>query len=804
MFRTGWLNNFRPEPALTLHPETQGGDMRRLFNHAFLVLLGATGGTLTVLGAQLALLGGSPWYLLSGLVMLVCAVLGWLREAKSALLYWVFLGVNLCWALWECGLDGWALAPRIAMPTVMGLYMLTGWYRRHLGQQAALPGGGLLWPGLAVIGIAGIGAAFWADRTPAATSTAWGPAPAASEEGDWIAYGNDRGGSRYSPLGQITPANVGNLKPVWTYHTGKMTSGKQGTAFQTNPLKIGDRLFICAGNNDVIALDPETGSQIWRHSPRTDLEGVYGLVCRGVTYYRVPGATGTCSERIYTATLDARLLALDAATGQSCRAFGQNGEVDLTKGLGSVEKGYYFVTSPPALVRGRLVLGGWIIDGQRIQEPSGVIRAFDAVSGEFSWAFDIGRPDDHGSPEPGATFTRGTPNSWAPMSSDEVLGLVYVPTGNATPDYFGGHRTALDDRYSSAVVALDAQTGAVRWSFQTTHHDLWDYDVAAQPTLFDLPGGIHGLVQPTKRGQIFVLDRMTGKPLLPVMERAVPRGAVAGERLSPTQPFSAAMPSFGGPAPTEKSMWGLTPIDQALCRIRFRQARFEGEMTPLSTDRFTITWPGYLGGIDWGGVSVDVRRGLMIVNNNQVANYNRLISRAEADRRGIKPMNAAHMSNVGGPAAQQGVPYAAQIAPFLSPLAIPCQQPPYGRINAVDLRTGKLVWSRILGSSRDSGPLALPSFVPIPMGVPNIGGSLTTSSGLTFIGATQEHVFRALATESGQVLWKARLPAGGNASPTTYFSRPSGRQFVVIAAGGHAAMLSGTSDELIAYALPTK
>lgn len=778
--------------------------MQRFLNAAFLILLIVTGFSLAWLGGRLLMLGGSPWYLASGLVMVAVALLGWRRAPLSIALFWAFLAANLAWALWEVGLDGWALAPRLAMPLCLGLYMLTPYYRRHVGRSAPLPGGRVLWPALALIVGASIGLAFWADRTPAAASRIWGPAPASAADGDWIAYGNDRGGSRYSPLEQISPSNVGNLQPAWTYRTGKVGDGKQGTAFQVNPIKVGNRLFLCAGNNDVIALDPETGRQLWRHNPETDLAGVYGLVCRGVTYYRVPGATGACAERIFTATLDARLIALDAATGRPCPGFGRGGQVDLKTGLGQVDKGYYFVTSPPALVRGRLVLGGWVTDGQKIREPSGVVRAFDAVTGDFAWAFDIGRPEDHGLPPAGATFTPGTPNSWAPMSSDETLGLVYVPTGNATPDYFGGHRTANDDRYASSVIALDGMTGAVRWSFQTTHHDLWDYDVPAQPTLVDLPGGVRGLLQPTKRGEIFFLDRVTGKPILPVEERPVPQGVMPGERLSKTQPYSVAIPSFTGPRPTEKGMWGLTPIDQAICRIRFREARFDGDMTPLSTEHPTITWPGYLGGIDWGGVSVDPRRGLMIVNNNQVGNYNRLIPRAEADRRGIKPMNAVHMGDVGGPAAQQGVPYAAQIAPFLSPLAIPCQQPPYGRINAVDLKTGKMVWSRLLGTSRDSGPLALPTFVPIPMGVPNIGGSVATASGLTFIGATQEHAFRAYDTATGRLLWKARLPAGGNASPSSYWSNASGRQFVVIAAGGHGAMLSGSSDQLIAYALPKK
>ncbi|WP_371433370.1 membrane-bound PQQ-dependent dehydrogenase, glucose/quinate/shikimate family [Novosphingobium sp.] len=777
--------------------------MQRILNILFLLFLLATGIALTALGAQLIALGGSAWYLVSGIVMLATAVLGFRRKPASIRLFWAFLAANLVWALWEAGLDGWALAPRLAMPFCLGLWMLSRSYRGHLGLCEMLPGAKLLWRGLGVAVVASIGAVFWLNATPAATSTAYGPSPASPQDGEWTAYGNDRGGSRFSPLAQITPANVGNLQRVWSFHTGPgPRNGK--ASFQANPLKIGNKVYFCTGYNDVIALDAETGTQVWRHRANTDIRGVYGLSCRGVTYYRVPGATGPCAERIYTATLDARLLAMDAADGRSCTGFGTNGVASLLEGMTPVEKGYYFVTSPPAIARGKLVLGGWVTDGQHTGEPSGVVRAFDAVTGRFAWAFDVGKPDFHGLPPAGQGFTRGTPNSWAPMSSDDSLGLVYVPTGNATPDYYGGHRTANDDRFSSSVVALDSETGAVRWSFQTTHHDLWDYDVPAQPTLVDLPGGIKGLLQPTKRGQIFFLDRATGKPLLPVAERPVPRDGVPGERISPTQPYSVGIPSFGGPQPTEKGMWGLTPIDQAMCRVRFRQARFEGDMTPLSTRQPTVTWPGYLGGVDWGGVSVDPVRQLMIVNNNQVANYNRLIPRAEADRMGVHPMTAEHMSDVGGPVAQKGVPYAAHIAPFLSPLAIPCQQPPYGRISAVDLRTGKMVWSRLFGTSRDSGPLALPTFLPIPMGVPNIGGSVTTRSGLVFIGATQEHAFRAYDVASGRELWRARLPAGGNASPATYWSTSSGRQFVVIAAGGHGAMLSGEGDEIVAYALPRK
>jgi quinoprotein glucose dehydrogenase len=769
--------------------------------YLFVALLLVTGVSLTWLGGVLVGLGGSPYYVLAGAAMIVSALLIARRNWSGVRLYAVFLIATLIWALWESGLDGWALAPRLVLPCVIGLWMLTPWFRKGMLVARPLPYARTLWLTLTTVTIALVGYAFWIDHTASPADPSYAATAMPPGTGDWTQYGNDAGGSRYSPLAQITPANVASLQPAWTYHTGPAPKGAT-VSFEATPIKIGERLFFCTGYNDVIALDAETGRELWRFRPKVDPRGIFGLTCRGVTYYAVPNATGPCAERIYTATVDARLIALDANTGQLCRNFGTNGQVDLLTGLGTVEKGYYFVSSPPTLARGRLVLGGWVTDGQHVREPSGVIRAFDAVTGTFSWAFDTGSPDVHTVPTAG--FTRGTPNSWAPMSADEGLGLVYVPTGNATPDYFGAHRTSNDERYSSAVVALDSTTGAPRWVFQTTHHDLWDYDVPAQPTLVDLPNGAKALIQPTKRGEIFILDRQTGKPLFPVEERAVPQNAVPEERPSATQPFSPGLPTFGGPRPSEKTMWGLTPIDQAMCRIRFLQARFDGTMTPLGVGRPTLTWPGYLGGIDWGGISVDKQRHLMIVNNNQIANYNYLITRTDANRMGLKPMQAAHMSDVGGPAPQMGVPYAAHVAPFLSPIFIPCQQPPYGMISAVDLNTGRKVWSHPFGTSRDSGPLALPTFVPIPMGVPNIGGSVATAGGVVFIGATQEHALHAYDSNTGKELWKGRLPAGGQATPASYWSPKSNRQFVVIAAGGHGAMLSGSSDSLIAYALPVR
>lgn len=758
-------------------------------------------------GAQLVLLDGSIFYLIAGMAVGITAILCICRSKLALLAFGPFYAIVVAWAIWESGFDGWALAPRLGLFTVLGLWMLTPSHRTFLGLSPKFKGSAFFWGGLCTLLVFSVGYTFYADMIPENTSDKIDYAPPASLPlGEWTHYGNDAGGSRYSPLDQINPDNVGSLRPVWTYHTGE--SGYRPDGFfggtltiEATPLKIGERLYFCTGYNDVIALDAESGKEVWRHSPKVNADQIFTRTCRGVAYYKVPNASGLCSHRIYTATLDARLIALDADTGKACLNFGDAGEVDLLEGMGAVEKGYYYVTSPPTVIRGRLVLGGFVLDGQHTEEPPGVIRAFDAISGKFSWAFDIGRPNEHGMPADGQSFTPGTPNSWSVMSADEDLGIVYAPTGNATPDYFGGLRTENDEKYSSSVVALNAETGEVVWSFQTTHHDLWDYDVASQPVLIDLPDGTKGLLQPTKRGEIFFLDRTTGKPLSPIEELPVPQGAVDGDWLSATQPFSTGLPSFEGPPPAEKDMWGLTPIDQAYCRVKFRKARFEGTLTPIGADRPTIVWPGYLGGINWGSVSIDPVNQLMFVNSTHIVMHNQLIPREEADADGIEPISAKG-GHIGLTFAQKGTPYAVSAQPFMSLLAVPCQEPPYGLVSAVDLKTRKLMWQKPFGTARDSGPLLLSAILPIPLGVPNLGGSVTTASGISFIGATQERMFRAYNTRTGEELWRARLPAGAHATPSTYWSTKSNRQFVVIAAGGHGAMFSGKSDAIIAFALP--
>ena len=740
----------------------------------------------------LARVGGSPWYMLAALVSLVTAVLVWRRSGRAPVVYGIFLLATLIWSVWEVGFEPWALLPRLGVPIILGLPFLAGvWPRGRRG--AVLAGVGVL-----LLGVVWVEASAWR----AEPSVPDGMGASAAVSGDWRHYGNDAGGTRFSPLGQIGPMNVAALEPAWTFRFGPSAVAAPVT-LETTPLAVAGRLFLCTGDNDVIALDGDSGRQLWRFRARADGRGVPIASCRGVAYHRQPNAAGPCAERILTATMDARLIALDASNGRPCAGFGIDGAVDLRAGLGRVDKGYYFVTSPPQIIGNRAVVGGWVVDGQYVGEPSGVVRAFDVHSGALAWAFDAGRPDRRGPPPPGEQYTPGTPNSWAPMSADEGLGMVYIPTGNATPDYYGASRRPFDDRFSSAVVALDAATGTVRWVFQTVHHDLWDYDVASQPTLTDI-NGVPALIQPTKRGEIFVLDRRTGRPIAPVEERAVPRSTVPGERAAPTQPFSSGMPSFAGETLTEADMWGLTPIDQALCRAAFRRARYDGPLTPPGLDRPSLIYPGYGGGINWGGVSIDVARGIMIVNSNRVGNLVQLITRDAARRRGIVPLSVNSHGGAAGAVAQEGLPYAADLKPLISPIGVPCQRPPWGMIAAVDLQSRRLLWSRPLGTGRDSGPFGIGSQLPFTMGVPNTGGSIATASGLTFIGATHDRYLRAIETRTGRELWRGRLPAGGQATPMMFRSPRTGREFVVIAAGGHPGLGTKGGDYVIAYAIPAR
>jgi quinoprotein glucose dehydrogenase len=761
------------------------------------VALFALGLILLVGGARLLWLGGSAYYGIAGCALLSCAVLLWRRRPLGAVLYAIFLLGTLLWSLAEAGFDGWAIAPRL------GWFLLLGW----LLALFAVPRRG--WRigialGFPLTLLAGVGIAIALSIMPSGGMDASVPAAVPVGQGDWPQVAGTSASRHYSPAAQITPANVGRLEIAWVAHLG-YPAGKRPAAIEATPIKLGRMLYVCDTANAVLALDADTGKVRWRFDPQLDRKAMFVGVCRGVASYHVPGATGLCADRIITATLDARMFALDALTGRRCPDFGHDGEISLRTGMGDLPYALYLVTSAPTIVRGRVVIGGWVLDGQETGEPSGVIRAFDAVSGALSWAWDMAHPERTGLPPPGQSYTRGTPNSWAPMSADEGLGLVYVPTGNATPDYVAAHRPTYAERYSSAVIALDAATGRPRWSYQMVHRDVWDYDTASPPALVEWPtakGAVPALVQGTKRGEFFVLDRRTGVPLVETVERRVPGNPVPGERVSPTQPYPIGMPSFSGGRLTEADMWGISPLDQLWCRIRFREARYEGAFTPIGLQP-TIVYPGFLGGAEWGGVAVDPVRRLLLVNVNHFANYSRMVRRPDADRRGYTPRRPGEHDAAGLIVSpQRGTPYANENSGFASPLGVPCTEPPFGEIAAIDMTTRKTVWRKPLGTARDSGLRGIPFRLPINLGTPTIGGALATGSGLTFIAATQEKAFRAFDSSTGKLLWYRRLPAGGHANPMTYTSDATGRQYVVVAASGHFALHDGPGDAIIAYALP--
>ncbi len=744
---------------------------------------------LVIGGVKLLTLGGSAYYLLAGLAVGGSAYLVSRGDRRGVWLYGLMLAATVLWAFLERGTNIWGFTARVVAPAVLGLWVF--WPVIRSRAKIAVPV-----IAASAIGFFAMGAADLSPDPALPHETSAGT-PVADRE-DWRFYGNDQSGTRFATVSQITPENVGELESAWTYRTG---SERIGLGFQVTPLMIEDTLYLCTSDNIIHALEPDTGKKKWVYDPKAEMPT--SAACRGVAYHEASEEDALCARRIIFATGDARLMAVDAATGTLCSDFGDAGTVDLKRGMGEIKYGYYYISSPPTIVNGNVVLGGWVTDGQYVGEPSGVIRAYNAVTGDFAWAWDMDRPGEYGEPAEGETYSRGTPNSWAPMSGDDELGLVYLPVGNATPDYWLEHRSEASNTYASSVVALDSRTGEPRWHFQTLHKDVWDYDVASQPTLIDLKvnGKVQpALIQPTKRGEIFVLNRETGEPIFPVEERPVLHdGVIKG--LAKTQPFSAKLPIFDDTVWTEDQMWGATPLDQLWCRIKFKEARYDGALTPPMADRPTITYPSYLGGMNWGSVSVDPERALMTVNYNRMANHTKLVARKEAEAMGVglAEDGAAH---AGVPVAQLGTPYAVATGPFLSVIGMPCTEPPYGGIAVVDLNEGRTMWERPLGTAADSGPAGISSRLPIPMGVPNTGGSLTTRSGLIFIGATQEKAFRAFDLMTGKKLWSTRIPTSAHATPMTFVSPKTGKQYVIIVAGGSNALMTAPGDHVLAFTLP--
>lgn len=768
-------------------------------------------------GIWLGVLGGSLYYALTGAAMTVSGVL-LLRRRDAGV--WVYVGVfvaTVLWALWEAGFRAWPLVPRLVAPAVLLAAVLALWGMMRasrpvtlLAPLAALGATGVFF---LLVGLYGTSPSQWISAPrPAGDAVTAGPTLAAdplATGADWPAYGGTYHTRRFSPLETITPANVGQLERAWVYRTRDLPSEAADGEYssQATPLKIGDRLYLCSAKNILIALDAVTGREWWRHDPGVSDDAIpYSASCRGVAFYAVPDAAPEtlCARRIIQGTLDARLIAVDAQTGQLCPDFGAGGQVNLLQGIGRSTPGFYAVTSPPTIVRGVAVIGAQVLDGQRRDAPSGVVRGYDAVTGALRWAWDMARPERTGAPPPGETYTRGTPNMWTIASGDEALGHVYLPMGNSAVDYYGGDRRPEANRYATALVALDVTTGRPVWHFQTVRYDVWDYDLGSQGTLIDFPSGgrlVPALVLPSKQGDLYILERATGRPLTPVDNRPAPTGGVEPQRLSPTQPFSRYH-TLARRNLEERAMWGMSPIDQMWCRIAFRRADYRGIYTPPSLDRPWLQYPGYNGGSDWGGVSVDPYRGVIVANYNDVPNYNQLLTREEAQRRGWAPIDEPDGSKEGDP--QEGVPYAVKVgAGFRVGLTgIPCKEPPLGGIRAIDLATGTTLWDQPLGTARRNGPFGIPSMLPFTIGTPNNGGSVVTAGGLIFIAAATDNLIRAIDINTGKVLWQDVLPAGGQATPIVYAA--GGRQFLVIKAGGHHFMETPIGDHLIAYALPRR
>ncbi len=814
-------------------------------------------------GGWLVSLGGSIYYCVAGIVLIITALLLFRRRPSALVLYAAFLIGTAVWAFFESGYDWWPLASRLGFFLILGLILLLpGVARplrsrlqsdRRMAANEASNSKAILAVMTVLIAVGALGSLAnpthdISGELPKGIVNAEPDMGNNNHTGDndWHAYGRTGYGQRYSPLDQITPDNVSKLKLAWTYETGDV-KGEGDTnefTYQATPIKIGNTLYLCTPHNWAIALDADTGEKKWEYKADVVADGQrQHQTCRGVSYWagddgsaqtnaagadatntaatadsgaaasdmntavdngtntvaasNTTGAsspTGMCSTRLFLPTATAKLIALDPQTGEVCKDFADNGQLDLTHNMPFKQHGYYYSTSPPVVADGKVIVAGAVNDNYAIDSPSGVIRAYDVHTGKLLWNWDSGNPDDTApfdTDNPEQVYSKSSPNSWSVASVDEKLGLVYFPMGNRTPDQLGRYRNEAEEKYATSVVALNLNNGQAQWVHQFIHHDLWDMDSPAQPSLVDIntsKGPVPSLVVPTKQGDIYVLDRRTGEAVIPVREVTAPQGTIEGEHSSPTQPESAL--NFKPEPLSERRMWGGTPFDQLWCRIQFKSLRYEGQYTPPSLQG-TIVYPGNFGAFNWGGIAVDPKRQVMFGMPLQLAFVSQMVPRAELAKDA--------QLNVGeqGVNSNEGAPYAVNMHPFLSPLGVPCQQPPWGFVAGVDLRSGKIAWQHKNGTIRDLTPLPL----PIKMGVPGIGGPMITGSGVVFMGAAVDDYIRAYDLTTGDVLWNARLPAGGQATPMTYLNSKN-EQMVVIVAGGHGSIGTRLGDYVMAFKLP--
>lgn len=632
-----------------------------------------------------------------------------------------------------------------------------------------------------------------APSTPSGT-----PEIRSGQPAGWPAYGATPGGTHFSSATQITPDNVAWLEQAWVHNSGDYRDAglnadgdyMGSSAFQVTPILVDQTLYYCSPFNRVFALNARDGREIWSYDPEVDVSNNWVLPnCRGVSSWKAPdwqtADTRTCAHRIITGTVDARLIALDAATGKPCMDFGEAGQVDITPGISRHDPMEYGITSPPAILNDLIITGSMVLDNVRTDIPSGVVRAYDVRTGAQRWAWNPVPPDmeQH---DPDGSYRSGTTNVWSIISVDAERDLVFVPTGNTSPDYFGGHRKGLDD-YSSSVVALHGASGEVAWHYQMVHHDIWDYDTPAQPTLIDLD--VNGeqvpvVVQVTKMGLTFVLHRETGEPVYPVEERPVPQDPAPGEYLSPTQPFPTHFPDLMQPVSSEDA-WGMMIWDRMMCRNELEKLRNDGIYTPPTVSG-SLFYPGNGGGNNWGSPAINPATQTMYVITLRTVNYLKLTPREECEQ--------------SGRVNQRGTPYCSDTSFIMSPLGVPCVKPPWSTLDAVDLAAGKILWSVPFGTTRDLAPFP---FWWIE-GIPAIGGVMTTATGVVFGAGAMEHAFRAYSAATGEVLWHTRLPTAANSTPMTYQLEEGGRQYVVVAAGGHMSGFNKAGDHLIAFALPAR
>lgn len=626
---------------------------------------------------------------------------------------------------------------------------------------------------------------------------------AGATKNDWAYYGHDAGGTRYSPLTQINRENVKHLKVAWTFHTGDISDGKgrrKRSGLETTPILVDGTLYLTTPFNRVFAVNPETGKQLWVYDPMIELDGDYGdgLINRGVATWLDPSrAKGRrCRRRIFESTLDARLIALDSATGNPCMDFGNRGQISL-RDVARYIPAQYHMTSPPSVIDDMVVVGSSIDDNSRLNMPSGVVRAFDARTGALRWKWEPLPPNDPDSASAtsgaGKTWRTGAGNAWSVMVVDSERDLIFVPTGSPSPDYYGGMRVG-DDKWADSIVALHAKSGELVWGFQLVHHDLWDYDSAPPPLLATLQHdgkSVPAVIQSNKTGFLYVLNRDTGVPVFPVEERPVPQSDVPGEVTSPTQPFPLAPPALVPQKLSADEAWGITPADRDYCRERIKALRNEGIFTPPSLQG-SLSEPGNVGGANWSGYAFDPQRGLLLVNTNNIAAEMGVVA---AD----KYWDAADNNTSDLEYTQQyGAPYG-MFRTFLFAKAhrLPCTPPPWGTLAAVDMTQGTIRWQVPLGSLAPNKPI-------VPLGAMSLGGPIVTAGGLVFIAGTMiDPAIRAFDVETGKEIWKFDLPTPGAATPMTYQLRPGGKQFLVIAAGGHAKVTEEKqTDEVVAFTLP--